>query len=93
MKVTKINVYLFSTILALSVSSFFSAYMLIDEILDSSISLGVNQKTSQLLIQYQGDLKKLRELDPFNEESYKERFYQVQDAMGFTKTQKKLSES
>lgn len=81
MKITRINVYLFSTILALSVSSFFSAYMLIDEILDSSISLGVNQKTSQLLIQYQGDLKKLRELDPFNEESYKERFYQVQDAM------------
>lgn len=81
MKVTRINVYLFSTILALSVSSFLSAYMLIDEILDSSISLGVNQKTSQLLIRYQSDLKKLRELDPFNEESYKKRFYQVQDAM------------
>lgn len=81
MKVTRINVYLLSTILSLSVSSFFSAYMLIDEILDSSISLGVNQKTSHLLNQYQSDLKKLRELDSLNENSYKERFYQVQDAM------------
>jgi signal transduction histidine kinase len=81
MKVTRIKLYLFSTILALSVSSFISAYMLIDEILDSSISLGVNQKTSQLLSQYQNDLKKLRELDSQNEEGYKTRFYQVQEAM------------
>lgn len=49
--------------------------------MESSISLGVNQKTSQLLSQYQRDLKRLRELDSQNEKAYKSRFYQVQDAM------------
>jgi signal transduction histidine kinase len=81
MKNAKINIYLIATILTLSVSSLLVSYFLLDEILDSSISIGVNQKTSNILMEYQEDLKKLKVLDPVNEQSYKEKFYLVQESM------------
>ncbi len=91
MKIKKINIYLIVAILTLSVSSFIAAYMLLDEILDSSISLGVNSKTSQFLTSYQQDLKKLKEVDPENQEEYKYRFFQIQDAMVVFKNPHQLS--
>lgn len=81
MKNAKINFYLMATILTLSVSSLLVAYLLLDEILDSSISLGVNAKTSRILTEYQEDLKSLRRLDPINAQAYKEKFFRVQEAM------------
>ena len=90
MKNAKINVYLIATILTLSVSSLLVAYMLLDEILDSAISLGVNAKSSRILSEYQEDLKNLRALDPVNEQIYKEKFFRVQEAMIVFKQPKHL---
>ncbi len=81
MKTARINAFLVMTILILSVSSFASSYWLLDEILDSSIKLGLNQKVSHILSDYQEGLKRLKELDPENEEAYKLKFYEVQNAM------------
>ena len=81
MKNLKINLYLILTILTLSVSSFLISYTLLDEILDSAISLGINPKIGEQLNNYQEHLKKLRLLDPENKELYKTQFYAVQDTM------------
>ena len=83
MKNHKIKMYLIATILALSVSSLLGSYLLIDEILDSSISLGINQKNEKILSEYQKDLRALRQLNPNNQKSYKDKFLMVQDARLF----------
>lgn len=91
MKIKRINLYLVATILTLSVSSFLAAYGLIDEILDSSISLSLNSTTGDLLEGYQTELKKLRELDPDNANRYRKQFFEVQDALFIFKDPNHLS--
>ena len=81
MKIKQINLYLIATILTLSASSFFAAYALIDEILDSSLSLSLTPATGELLQSYQLELKKLRGLDPANADEYRDKFFKVQDAL------------
>ncbi len=77
----KINYYLIATITILTLTSLLASFFLLDEILESSISVGVNQKTTGILNDYQDDLKRLRELDPFNEKQYHQRFNKVQNAL------------
>lgn len=81
MKIKHINFYLIATILTLSASSFFAAYSLIDEILDSSTRLSLTPTTGELLQSYQLELKKLRGLDPANADEYRDKFFKVQDAL------------
>jgi signal transduction histidine kinase len=64
---------------------------MLDDILDSSISLGVNNKTSRILTNYQDDLKKLRAYDPVNEKEYKEKFFRVQESMVVFEQPKRLT--
>lgn len=78
------------TILTLSASSFLVSYLLIDEILTSSIRLGINQKTGHLLSDYQKVLKKLKVVDPENKDSYKAQFYEIQEAMVVYQNPEKL---
>ena len=91
MRIKKINYYLVATILTLSISSFFASYSLIDEILDSSISLSINPKTSNILESYQKDLKKLRAFDPANSENYRTQFFEIQEAMYIYKEPQELA--
>lgn len=80
MKNIKVKVYLFATITALSLSSFLGSYLVLDEILDSAISLGVNKNNERLLANYQSDLKTLRKYNPAEEDVYRKRFIEVQEA-------------
>jgi len=81
MKSRKVRGYLIATILTLSASSFLVSYFIIDDIIDNTISIGVNTKNNQILLDYQQDLKKLKNLDAKNQATYKEHFYNVQEAM------------
>ncbi len=73
--------YLITTILLLSVLPLLASYLLIDEILDSAMSLVVKEDTQQLLQSYGEDLKRLKTLDPNRRQDYKTTFLRVADEL------------
>ena len=73
--------YLITTILLLSVLPLLASYLLIDEILDSAMSLVVKEDTQQLLQSYGEDLKRLKTLDPNRQQDYKTTFLRVADEL------------
>lgn len=77
MKANKINVLLVLTIVVLSAVPLPVSYLLLDEVLDSAVSLSVNANTQGLLKGYRKDLKLLRDLDPKNSEVYRNRFFAI----------------
>ena len=81
MKNNYIKGYLIATILMLSVLPLLASYLLIDEVLNSAISLVVKEDTQQLLQNYGDDLKRLKSLDPTQEQHYKKKFIQVNDEL------------
>lgn len=81
MKNSHIKGYLIATILMLSMLPLLASYFLIDEVLNSAISLVVKEDTQQLLQSYGDDLKRLKALDPTQEQHYKKKFLQVNNEL------------
>jgi nitrogen fixation/metabolism regulation signal transduction histidine kinase len=81
MKTGQINRYLVIAILTLSALPLAASYLLLEEVLDSAISLAIKPQTQALLKDYQNDLKTLRKLDPVNEAEYKQKFLKANDEL------------
>jgi signal transduction histidine kinase len=81
MKNNLVRYYLIAAILTLALLPFLASYMLLNEILDSATSLVVEPSTTQMLKNYQQDLKKLRNLNPEYTEKYKEKFNNVSEQL------------
>lgn len=81
MKNNHIKGYLIATILMLSMLPLLASYVLIDEVLNSAISLVMKDDTQQILQSYSSDLKRLKTFDPTNEQGYKKKFLQVSDEL------------
>ncbi len=81
MQSKQINAYLIGAILMLSVLPLIASYLLLDEVLESSIALVVKPETEQLLQSYQQDLKHLKELEPQMADHYKSTFLKVSDEL------------
>ena len=80
-KAKGIKRYLILAMLALSVIPLVASYLLLEEVLNSAVSLVVKPQTAQLLESYREDLKHLRQLDPGNESEYKSRFLAASDEL------------
>lgn len=81
MQAKSINRYLIIAIMTLSALPLIASYLLLEEVLESTISLAIKPQTQTLLQHYQEDLKTLRTLDPDNQAQYKERFMQANDEL------------
>jgi K+-sensing histidine kinase KdpD len=72
--------YLFIGMIALSIVPLISSYWLLDELIGGVISSSMTPETRQLLIEYQQDLKTLKQLDPANQDKYRDRFIKANEA-------------
>lgn len=81
MQAKQINRYLVIAIVTLSALPLVASYVLLEEVLDSAISLAIKPQTQSILDAYRDDLKTLRKLDPDNEANYKQRFMQASDEL------------
>lgn len=81
MKNNKVNVYLVTTVLVLSIVPFVASVLLLDEILDSTINFSLQQNAEDYLRHYQHDLKKLRNIFPEEEAVYKSRFFGIEKTL------------
>jgi signal transduction histidine kinase len=81
MKNNQVSYYLIVAILTLALLPFLASYLLLNEILDSATSLVVKPSTTQILKNYQQDLKELRKLNGKNAETYKKKFNNVSEQL------------
>jgi signal transduction histidine kinase len=72
--------YLFVGMIALAILPLISSYWILDEIISGVIRSSMTPQTRQLLIDYQRDLKVLKELDPAHDGAYKARFIKAHEA-------------
>jgi nitrogen fixation/metabolism regulation signal transduction histidine kinase len=79
-KNNRIKLYLFITILILSLLPLCVSYLFLEDVIEGALNIGLNEKMDRILASSQLDLKKLRNMDPESSDEYKKRFFEIENA-------------
>jgi signal transduction histidine kinase len=79
MKSHSVKFHLFLTILILTIVPFVASFVFMNDTLDAALRLGFNPAIPNLISDSQTSLKRLKDVDPANENLYRERFQRAEE--------------